>query len=115
MEVQSGRSVSAVRGSGTTGTPHPPRLDRFRIVRRFTTALTAVPATPNAAQRAPVFDPDPSRARFAPTTAPTRLTPARRPPPLSNGSSTGIPCRRDCLGPFPSPVSAGLYPAQNYC
>ena len=36
---------------------------------------------------------------------PDQAHPPRR--PASNGSSTGIPCRRDCLGPFPSPPPDG--------
>ena len=91
MEVQSGRSVSAVRGSGTTGTPHPPRLDRFRIVRRFTTALTAVPATPNAAQRAP----GPSTRKCS--------EPGSLPPPPRPGSPTETARLQRLLNRHPLP------------
>ena len=107
MEVRSGRSESAVRVRVPQGVaPHPPRPDRVRIVRRFTTALTAVPATPNAAPSAPPVPqlesaPSPVRSLHRPDQA----HPPRR--PASNGSSTGIPCRRDCLGPFPSPPPDG--------
>lgn len=94
------------------GRPHPPRPDRFHIVRRFTTgAHRRAPRHPTPSGAPPVSDPEvsePVRSHHRPNRAhPTETAHLQR--LLDRALLAQDPAWN------PSPSSVGLYPAQDSC